>query len=202
MSSSNNPLLLSILLAGCAGVERAELPTKEPLPEPLQADPATLSNMAEELDRREAYLQSARDNTVSVATAVLNEIEGSSESPALGMAVIELTAGGMGLRIAAELEAGIHHVYVLEEPMTCGDVDLVKRQLIGSPSEGRPDYLGSIESLRKGAVRFQRHVPDGVPYYHQVVGRPLVLVHSRGESVVCGVFKETGARMNEAVSTR
>ena len=209
MSSSNQLLLSSLLVTiSCAGVERAEIareeppPKRQPEPHPLNPDVAQLGELAQELEQHEAYLASERDSPLSIATAVLKQ-QKEDAAPAIGMAVVELNSGGLGLRIAAELVQGTHHVYVLEDAKECSGVDPKKDHLVGTPDPYREEYLGALINVRDGPARFQRHMEEGAPLYHQILGRPLVLIHSKGESLVCGVFRESDEEQRrEAVSSR
>jgi hypothetical protein len=205
--SSSNQLLLSILVAGlvsCAG-ERAEIspPATHETSNPLDVDPAELSEMAAEIERRETHLASERDSTLTVASAVLHDFGGSRQRPALGMAVVEVNAGGLALRIAAELEQGIHHVYILDEVTACERVDLKKDELTGTPDPYREGYLGALENVRSGAATFERHLSDGSPSYRTMLGRPLLIVNAKSDRGVCGVIQETNAEPVEAaISSR
>lgn len=210
MSSSNQLLLSSLLVTiSCAGVERAEIareepaPKRQPEPHPLNPDVSELGEMAEELEQHEAYLASERDSPLSIATAVLKE-QKEGVAPAIGLAVVEVNSGGLGLRVAAELVQGTHHVYVLEDPRECSGIDPKKEALVGTPDPYRKEYLGALINVRNGPARFQRYMEEGTPAYERILGRPLVLVHSKGESIVCGVFRESDEerRREEAVSSR
>jgi hypothetical protein len=184
------------------GVEHAEVPQTEPTAQPPTPE-VELSEMAKEIDARESYLAAERDSTHPVATAVLRDATQNKQMPAVGMAVIEVTAGGFGVRIAAQLEQGTHHVYVLDEVMDCSGVDLAKKDLVGSPDPERSEYLGALVNVRSGAARFQRLLPEGVSSYRSLLGHPLLLVHARGDGAVCGVFLEAGEEpFEEAVSSR
>jgi hypothetical protein len=156
--------------------------------------------MAEALDEREAYLEDRRDGAEAIATAVLYDAM-KRQLSALGMAEVEVNAGGLGLRIAANLDQGTHHVYLLDRVMDCSAVDLKGEKLIGSPDPDRSEYLGALVNVRDGSARFERHLPEGVPQYGKVYGRPLVLVHARSASAVCGVFQAYEPHQ-EAISSR
>ena len=208
MSSSNLLLLSSLLFASCVGVEPSELARSDPQPQrrpgrqPLSADAERLREIAREISQREAYLEAERGGPLSIATAVLRSDQG-GPSPAIGMAVVEVNAGGLGLRVAAELVQGTHHVYVLGDAMDCSAVDVRAQKLGGSPDPSREEYLGALVNVRDGHARFQRRLPDGAISYQRILGRPLLLVHSKGESVVCGVFRESDEdRSGEVVSKR
>jgi hypothetical protein len=203
--SSSNRFLLSITLfttSSCIGVEHAELPRGEPVAKEPRRSEADLGEVIQEIEQHEAFLANERDGATPVATAVLRDAAG-KEQPALGMAVVEVNAGGFGLRIAAELEQGTHHVYVLDQAMDCSAIDMEQQRLIGSPDPDRSEYLGAVVNVRDGAARFERYLPGGVSSYHSLVGHPLLLVHARGGSAICGVFLESGAApFEEAVSSR
>jgi hypothetical protein len=186
------------------GVERAELPVGRS-DSRLESAPATANaeEIAQRIERREAYLDEKRDGSFSVATAVLRRSKDGDRAPALGMAVVEVNPGGLALRIAAELEEGTHHVYVVEDATECASLDLKARKLAGSPDPSRPDYLGALENVRDGSVRFRRHLGEGVASYRRIVGHPVVLVHARGEDAVCGVLRAVGDEpFEEAISSR
>src|SRR5262245_54450545 len=106
--------------ASCAGVERGEMPRTASASASASRDP--LQEMADELQRNEAYLQDQRDGSTSLATAVLNEVDQELRLPGVGMAVLEVNATGLVLRVDAQLTQGTHHVFLLDSAMPCSAV--------------------------------------------------------------------------------
>ncbi len=187
-------LVLAVGLPACAGVERAEV-------QPQKNDErARMDALASEIAQHEVQLAAARSNHLTVSTAVLRESRGGLEHPALGTAVLEVDAAGIALRIASVLPQGTHHVYLLTEEGSCRD--LSPAGLTGPRAMERPGYLGSIDNVRDGAARFDRHLSTDLLPLGGVLGHPLVLVDAKGKSAVCGVFRATSGQPEDAISER
>jgi hypothetical protein len=170
--SSSNQLTFSLCLLAsiaCASTERAEVRPRTS----LQEDRA-------ELERREAYLASKRDSTIPVAGAVLRNMNEKGQ-PAVGMAMVEVSPGGLALEVSAELEEGVYRVYLGDERRECEDAGL---DLENATS------FGFVDNGRRGGMRFERRPEDGLPSFSALIGRPLVLVHPKNRTMVCGVIRE------------